>query len=116
MYQRRSGGTGLGLAICKGIIESQNGKIWLESTKRKGTTFYFTVTLKPVKQGKPIKLLFSPLQDIEKKVKELLIEYLGPLGTSEFETLIKKGLDYKQIIDYIQFLRNKSIIDAVKAK
>jgi signal transduction histidine kinase len=35
MY-RKKGGTGLGLAICRGIVESQNGKIWLDSEVGKG--------------------------------------------------------------------------------
>jgi signal transduction histidine kinase len=37
MY-RQYGGTGLGLAICRGIVEAQGGKIWLESAKGAGTT------------------------------------------------------------------------------
>ena len=34
--------TGIGLSIVKKIIESQDGKIWVESQKGSGATFYFT--------------------------------------------------------------------------
>ncbi|TAH22142.1 MAG: hypothetical protein EAZ08_01400 [Cytophagales bacterium] len=36
-------GTGLGLSLCKDFIEKNGGKIWVESTKNQGTTFYFTL-------------------------------------------------------------------------
>jgi PAS domain S-box-containing protein len=45
---RKLGGTGLGLLISKQIIEMHNGKINVESTFGKGSTFSFTL---PIKQN-----------------------------------------------------------------
>ncbi|PKP08432.1 MAG: hypothetical protein CVU09_15920 [Bacteroidetes bacterium HGW-Bacteroidetes-4] len=42
-------GVGLGLAICKGHVSLLNGKIWVQSAKEKGTTFYFTLPYKQYK-------------------------------------------------------------------
>ena len=44
---RKYGGTGLGLSITKKMIELQDGKISVSSSEGKGTTFRFTLPIKP---------------------------------------------------------------------
>ena len=40
---RLYGGTGLGLAIVKELVRIQKGKIWVESTKNKGSSFFIEI-------------------------------------------------------------------------
>lgn len=46
------GDTGVSLSLAKALIDAQHGRIWLDSTKGKGTTFHVLLPLKPLANGR----------------------------------------------------------------
>ena len=115
--RRKHGGTGLGLTICRGIVESQKGKIWVESQPGRGCKFNFTVPLTPVIDIEPIKILFSQKDVIERKIHEEFKAVLGPLGEVEFNELKNKNaLGKDDLIKYIDSLNGLYILVPEKSE
>jgi two-component system sensor histidine kinase PilS (NtrC family) len=47
LYTTKPKGMGFGLPICKRIVEAHGGKVAVESTAAKGTTFTVTIPISP---------------------------------------------------------------------
>lgn len=58
---REIGGTGLGLYLCRRLAESMNGRIWVESEYKQGSTFY--VELPRLSSSKAQELLSAQKDD-----------------------------------------------------
>jgi signal transduction histidine kinase/ActR/RegA family two-component response regulator len=70
---RRFEGTGLGLTISKQLVQMMNGKIWVESSHKNGSTFIFEIELKELidKYSTQRKTKATPINNFAKNMSVL---------------------------------------------
>lgn len=66
---REIGGTGLGLYLCRRLVESMNGRIWVDSEYKRGSTFY--VELPRIDHEEATRLIEAAGLEKEREAQEI---------------------------------------------
>ncbi len=90
---RQYGGTGLGLAICQKIIETMNGRIWMESTEGVGSKLHFMVPM-------TVSMALRPQTPLASELRGMRILIVDDNATNRrilFETVRRWGAEPEMV-------------------
>jgi signal transduction histidine kinase/CheY-like chemotaxis protein len=112
--RRRHGGTGLGLSISKGFVELHDGRIWVESRRGAGTTFYFSLPINPpAPLGMTATRWLNPYEPYEERSRPSRLEAETPRPRY---VLVETGNELKRLLErYLDQVEVKAVPDLAAA-
>ena len=78
---REIGGTGLGLYLCRRIVETMNGRIWVESEYKQGSTFY--IALPRLANDEATRIIEKAAAEAETEPTPIILETRPTLSAPE---------------------------------